>query len=566
MFETLPKNPKDVLPWTWEKYQPFVDKLLAREIDAGNVHQYLADWTRLAELWDETEARLYIATALDTTDQNAQQAFDTFLEGVYPNSQAADQKIKEKFLASGLEPEGFDIPLRNLRAQADLFRDANLPLLTQETKLCNAYDKIIGAQSVMWQGEEKTISQMIPIYQDADRDVRAKAWQRAFERQLDDRAAINDLWGKFMSTREQLAANAQAPDYRAYAWQKMLRFAYTPEDCITFQEAIEKVVVPAAERIYERRKKRLGVDTLRPWDLWVDPLNRDPLRPFEDVSELEAKAAVIFNKVDPQLGGYFATMQQEGLLDTDNRKGKAPGAFSYTLSSTRKPFVFQNAVGLHDDVQTLLHEGGHAFHAFESNHLPYFQQQTVPMEFAEVASMAMELLAAPYLSEDEGGFYSETDAARARIEHLEEAILFWPYMTVVDAFQHWVYENPEDAAQPSNCDKQWSQLWDRFMKVVDWRGLEDIKATGWHRKLHIHTYPLYYVEYGLAQLGAVLVWAKALNDQPQAVADYRKALALGGTVTLPDLYAAAGAKFAFDADTLQIAVDLIEKTIAELDA
>ncbi len=535
MKNSLPINPLDVLSWTWEQYEPFVENLLAQEIHADNIHQYLADWTRLAELWDETEARLYIATAQNTTSEQAQQAFETFLDGVYPQSQAADQKIKEKFLASSLEPQGFEIPMRNLRSQAELFRAVNLPLLTRESKLCNEFNKIIGAQSVMWGAEEKTITQMIPIYQEIDRKVREKAWRLAFDRQLADREAINDLWGKFLALRQKISSNADKPDYRAYAWQNMQRFAYTPEDCVTFQEAIEKVVVPAAERIYARRKQRLGVDTLRPWDLWVDPLNRSALRPFEDVVELESKAAIIFNKVDPQLGEYFATLQREGLLDTENRKGKAPGAFSYTLAATRKPFIFENAVGMHEDVQTLLHEAGHAFHALESNHLPYFQQQEVPMEFAEVASMAMELLASPYLARTEGGYYSKPDAARASVEHLEEVVLFWPYMAVVDAFQHWVYENPQDAAEPENCDQQWSRLWDRFMIGVDWHGLEEIKVTGWHRKLHIHQGPFYYIEYGLAQLGAVLIWANALNDQARAVADYRSALKLGGTVTLPEL-------------------------------
>jgi len=217
MFNTLPKNPKDVLPWSWEQYQPYVDDLLAQKINVDNLHQYLANWTRLPELWDETEARLYIATALDTTSENAQHAFETFLDGVFAQSKAADQKIKEKFLASGLEPKGFEIPTRNLRAQADLFRDANLPLLTQESKLCNEYDKITGAQTVLWESEEKTITQMIPIYQDPDRTTREKAWRLAFDRQLADREAINDLWGKFMVLRGQLATNADKRDYRAYA-------------------------------------------------------------------------------------------------------------------------------------------------------------------------------------------------------------------------------------------------------------------------------------------------------------------------------------------------------------
>ncbi len=566
MFTSLPKNALDLLDWSWDQYQPFADDLLKRSLNEENITQYLADWSRLLEFWEETEARLYIDTALDTSDKSAQKRFETFLEDVYPQSKAVDQKIKEKFLDSEIETVGFDIPLRNLRIQAALFREANLELLTTEKKLSNEYDKLIGAQTVIWEGEEKTIAQLQPIFQESDRGVREKAWRLASERQLADREAINELWGKYIPLRVQIAANADLPDYRTYRWRHLLRFAYSPKDCVTFQNAIEEVVVPAAERIYQRRKERLGVDALRPWDLTVDPLDRQPLRPFEDVAKLEKVAAVIFNKVDPQLGEYFAYMQRENLLDTANRKGKAPGAFCYPLVATRKPFLFQNSVGLHDDVQTILHEAGHAFHVFECANIPYFQQLEVPMEFAEVASMAMELLAAPYLTKAEGGFYSEKDAARARIEHLEETITFWPYMAVVDAFQHWVYENPEKAALPTKCDAKWSELWDRFMKGIEYSGLEDSKVTGWQRKLHIHQEPFYYVEYGLAQLGAIQIWANALEDQERVVASYRKALALGGTITLPELYATAGAKFAFDDQTLGQAVDLIETTILKLEA
>jgi len=273
---------------------------------------------------------------------------------------------------------------------------------------------------------------------------------------------------------------------------------------------------------------------------------------------------LIFQNVSPRLAEHFVTMRQEKLLDLENRKGKAPGGFCAVFDTKRQPFIFQNAVGIHGDVQTILHESGHAFHVFESASLPYYQQLNAPMEFNEVASMAIELIAAPYLVEHRGGFYSEADAARARVEYLERNILFWPYMAVVDAFQHWVYLNPKDAMKPIKCDQYWSQLWDRFMKGVDWQDLEDAKTTGWHRKSHIHTDPFYYVEYGLAQLGAVQVWANSIKDQTEAVACYRKALALGGTVTLPELFTTAGARFAFDAETLCEAVDLIEEKIFEL--
>jgi oligoendopeptidase F len=351
-----------------------------------------------------------------------------------------------------------------------------------------------------------------------------------------------------------------------------LRFDYDPEDCKSFAAAIEQVGVPAANRIYQKRKQALGLDTLRPWDL-VDGWFSRPtlaagipqLKPFASIEELESKTSAIFHTVDPMLGGYFDRMVAEGLTDLDNRKNKAPGAYCTSYTSIRKPFVFVNAVGTHDDVMTTLHESGHSFHVFETAKIPYIHQLAVPMEFAEVASMGMELLASPYLTKASGGFYSDAEAARARIEHLESMILFWPFMAAVDSFQQWVYENPKKGVDPAACDKKWGELWDRFIPGVDYSGLEEVKVTGWHRKLHIHQVPFYYVEYGLAQLGAVQIFGNARTDQASALAAYRKALALGGMVTLPELFATARAKFAFDAPTLKKAVDLMETVVEGLE-
>jgi oligoendopeptidase F len=384
------------------------------------------------------------------------------------------------------------------------------------------------------------------------------------QRWLADRETLNGLWGEFLAVRRKLAANAGYPDYLTYRWRQLMRFDYSPRDCAAFWAAIEDVVVPLARRLRERRRRQLGVETLRPWDLDVDPQGKPPLRPFQNAGDLESGAAAIFRRVDPQLGAYFQEMRDGGLLDLDNRKNKAPGGYCTTFNALRRPFIFMNAVGVHDDVQTLLHEGGHAFHVFESAHLPFLQQREPGAEFAEVASMAMELVGAPYLGACDGGFYDEAEMARARAEHLEWMILFWPYMAVVDAFQHWVYEHAAEAADPAACDAQWQALWRRFQVGVDWSGLEQEEMTGWHRKLHIFTYPLYYVEYGLAQLGAVQVWANATADMQGAVAAYRRALALGNTAPLPALFEAAGARFAFDAPTLRAAVDVLGRTIEGL--
>ncbi len=557
---------KEFMTWPWEKIAPYYAELEKQSLSAANVKDWLADWSRLDEYLYETYSRLHVATTVDTTDQEAQKRFEAFLEDILPEAQKADHALKKKLVESGLEPEGFQIPLRDMRAEIEIFREANLPLEVEEQKLRNAYDQIIGAQTVEWHYREYTISQMRPFLQNPDRQVREEAWRLMTERQLRDRGPLTTIWQQLLDLRQQMAANADKPDYRAFRWQQMGRFDYTPDDCRAFHQAIEEVVVPAAAEILEKRRQRLGVERLRPWDLNVDPFSRPPLRPFRDVEELKAKTEAIFQYVDPQLGAYYHTMREENLLDLDNRKGKAPGGYCTSFPLSKRPFIFMNAVGVHDDVQTMLHESGHAFHAFESFALPYIHQREVPMEFAEVASMSMELLASPYLTHEHGGFYTPQEAARARIEHLERSILFWPYMAVVDAFQHWVYEHPDEAHDPAICDRIWGNLWDRFMPVTDWQGLEDAKVSGWMRKLHIFQHPFYYVEYGLAQLGAVQVWANALKDPRGAVAAYRKALALGGTVTLPELYAAAGAKFAMDAPTLRQAVDLMRRVIDELEA
>ncbi|MBI1257962.1 MAG: M3 family oligoendopeptidase [Chloroflexi bacterium] len=565
MFAQLPNTIDDFQYWDWAKIEPYFKALEARDLTEAKVIDWLNDWARLTFLISETYSRLYVGTTVDTTDEATEQRYNAYMEDILQPVNVASQRLKEKLIASGLEPKGYAIELRNMRTAAELFREENVPLFTQESKFGTEYDKIIGAQTVEWEGSERTLAQMKPVYQDTDRAKRERAWTLVSQRQLADRAALNELWQRFLSLRRDIAGNADMPDYRAYHWREFMRFDYTPDDCERFHEAIEQEVVPAATRIYEKRAKRLGVGAVRPWDLDVDPLGRNPLRPFTDIDTLNSTTSTIFHKVDPQLGDYFDIMQREHLLDLDNHKGKAPGGYCTYFPVAQRPFIFMNAVGLHDDVQTLLHEGGHAFHGFEASKLPVYQQGETPIEFAEVASMSMELLSGRYLAKSEGGFYSEADAARARIEHLENDLLFWPYMAIVDAFQQWVYTHPDAAMNPDNCDAKWGELQDRFQPGIDYTGLDDAKVTGWHRKLHIFQIPFYYVDYGIAQLGAVQVWRNSLRDQAKAVADYRAALSLGGTKSLPELFKAAGAKFSMDASTLHEAVDLIESTIAQLE-
>ncbi|MBC8332797.1 MAG: M3 family oligoendopeptidase [Anaerolineae bacterium] len=562
-----PPTIKKFMSADWSDLEPYYQELLTRPFDAASVAAWLADWSELRKLVDETYARLQLTSFQNTADAEAEERYYYFLENLYPKLQAADQQLKEKLLASDLEPEGMRVPLMRMRAEAQIFRDANLLLQTEERKLGSQYSKITGGQNIIYQGENLTLQQAAAKMHTPERAVREQLWQLTAERQLQNRGAINDLWVQAMELRQQIAANADLPDYRAYRWQQLHRFDYTPQDSKDFFEAIAEVAVPAAQRVYARHCTRLGLDSLRPWDLEREQSTmRFPgIQAYETPEDFDTIAEDVFQQVDPELGAYFASMRREHLLDLQNRPGKSPGAFCTSFATQARPFIFMNAVGMETDVRVLLHEAGHAFHVFERSRLPYHHQWRANMEFNEVASTAMEFLAAPYLSKSHGGYFSKADAARARVQHLENTLLFWPYMAVVSAFQHWVYEHPTLSSDPAQCDAQWSALNARFMPSLDWSGLEDALATGWHRKLHIHRYPFYYIEYGLSQLGAVQIWANALNDQACALVDYRAALALGGTATIPELYAAAGVRLAFDVQTLGAAVDLLERTILELE-
>jgi len=573
MFNTLPTDARAVLDWEWAQFAPYFADLEQRELSAQNTAAWLADWSRLDDLLSEVYARLHLAHDRDTRDEVAEQRYFRFLETILPPLQETENRLRDKLLAAGQVPAGMDVPLRRLRAAAAIYRQENIPLSVQLHKLGARYQKIVGAQTAVWDGEELPLPRLRPYLSNPDRAVRERAWRLAQERRLADKPALDALWQEMLPLRRQVAAHADCADYREFVWQMLGRFDYTPQDAHTFHDAIAAAGVPAATRIYERHRRRAGLSALRPWDLsdgeWgrpADPPGVPPLRPYRAPQELLAKSAAIFAQLDPQLGNQFQTLIDERLLDVENRVGKAPGGYCTYFAVAKRPFIFMNAVGLHDDVQTMLHEAGHAFHAFAHAHLPYHPQRQVPMEFNEVGSMGMELLTAPYLDTPGAGgdapFYTPAEAARARIEHLERMILFWPYMAVVDAFQHWVYTSPAENGDPAACDRQWAALWARYLPGVSWDGLEATAANGWQRKLHIFQLPFYYIEYGLAALGAAQLWRGALADRATAVKRYRAALALGGTVTLPELFAAAGARFAFDEETVGGVVRFLETQIA----
>lgn len=565
---TFPQTASEIDATCWSTFQPYFAELQTRTLTPENIHEWIHDWSKLICLYDEAESLIYIEKSQNTADTAKEQAFLDYLSRVMPQAQVAQHRLQERLL--GLDPKEFQLQniqavLRDLQNDARIFREENVSLLAQIAELDNDHNKITGNMSATWDGEDKNLNQLQILMEAQDRDVRQRAWLMMRDLWLGVREQLNKIYQQMLVLRVQVAKNADLADYRAYSFQEKRRYDYEPADCLQFHEAIEAVVVPAAQKIYERKRQRLELESLRPWDAAVDANDSEPLKPYQDQDMLVQHSLNMFHQVDPELGRFFATMAEEELLDLDTRAGKALGGYCSTLTWRKRPFIFMNGVGSHDDVQTMLHEAGHAFHAFESAVQPLFWQTEAPMEFCEVASMSMELLAAPYLTKDQGGFYAPKEAARARISHLEGIITFWPYMAVVDAFQHWVYTHPNEAMDAANCDATWDALWQRFMVGIDWSGYEQMRRTGWHRKLHIFSVPFYYIEYGMAQVGAVQVWRNSLTDQETAVANYRHALSLGNTKSLPELFAAAGAEFRFDKPMLQELVTLLEVTIADLE-
>jgi len=556
----------DINPLDWSTVQPHVDVLLATELSRDNTESWLQRWSDLTAILSETRSQINRDVSENTADEEAEKRFLLFVEQIMPQARIADQALKKKLLAfEDYTPQAdAGMMMKRFRTEASIFREENVPLQSELTKLGNEYEKLVGGMTIEWEGKEETMPQARLHLRDEDRATREKAWRLEMARFGAERDGLNELYLQMLSLRRQAAKNAGFDNYRDYRWKELARFDYTPDDCFTFHDAIEHEVVPRAAQLYAERAEKLGLDPLSPWDTEVD-LHGELLRPFEDAAELEEGCYRIFQRVDPLLAEYFTAMR-DGFLDLASRPNKAPGGYCSSFPVRRKPYIFMNAVGIHRDVGTLLHEGGHAFHFMESSRQPLIWNYSGPMEFNEVASMAMELLSAPYLEKSEGGFYGEADARRAHAEQLRGIVRFLPYMAVVDAFQHWVYADTPQDVTAADLDAKWSELWDRFMVGIDHGGLQAEKETGWHRKLHIFSDPFYYVEYGLAQLGALQVWRNALTDQSKAVADYRAALALGDTRPIPELFSAAGATFAFDRQTVGDLMTLVFEKLAELEA
>jgi oligoendopeptidase F len=570
-FGTLPAYaprhfvPQDIDLGEWAQIAPLFDQLEARAPDcktAPELERWLLDAAELSAAIDEESSRRYIAMTCHTDNPDAEKAYLHFVEHVEPQMKPRQFRLSQVYLdhpvRAQLPKDRYEVFDRNTKVHIELYRDENVPLETEEAKLGQEYQKISGSLTVNFRGEEKTLVQMGRYLEEPDRALRQESWELVSSRRLQEREKFDQIFDQLLKLREQIARNAGFKNYLGYAFRARGRFDYTPEDCVRFHATIERDVMPVLRELQAERRAQLGLATLRPWDLAVDPMNRPPLRPFEEVGKLVAGTQQIFDKLDPSLAGGFQQMQDMQLLDLANRKGKAPGGYQSTLSEARLPFIFMNAVGVQRDVETILHEAGHAFHALATRAEDFYPYRSAPIEFCEVASMSMELLGNDFLET----FYVPPDVRRARRDHLEGIIEILPWVATVDAFQHWIYSHPDHTAAQRRA--AWFEVMDRFGGDVDWSGFEQVRASVWHRQLHIFLYPFYYIEYAIAQLGALQVWANSRRDKTKALRDYQNALALGGSRPLPELFSAAGCRFDFSEETVKPLIALVRDELRKL--
>ena len=558
---------------TWGALEPHYSDLQSREVTTREeLEAWLLDRSDLDAAAGETRANLYIRMTCYTDDEQAAGAWTAYLDEVPPKLKTAtfnlDRKqadLLKKFTERG---DRLDLLAKRTINSVELFREENVPIETKLAKLDQEYDRVCGDQLVEWNGEELPIARMSIFLQDSDRAVREKAWRAVSSRRLQDKAKIEDIFDEMIGLRDEAAKNAGFDNFRDYQHKRMERFDYTPDDCLRFHDAVERHVVPFKRELDARRKAALGVDTLRPWDMACDEQGRPPLKPFTDGQDLVEKSREVFSRLDPGLAELFNSLGDNmgpgktgpTDLDLDSRKGKASGGYQYERPRSKTPFIFMNAAGVHRDVETMVHEAGHAFHSMLCSHRPLGADRDYPIEFAEVASMTMELLTLPHW---DVYYPNEDDANRARRSQIEGSVTTLCWLVTIDAFQHWLYLNPKHTRDERAA--YWRTLQERFGGSESWEGLDDELSYMWHRQGHLFGVPFYYIEYAIAQLGALGIWVNSLeNGVDSALVEYKRALDLGGSKPLPDLFEAGGVKLDFSAERVATLIDAARAETAKL--
>ncbi len=560
--------PEDFDASEWGNIEPYVNDLLNRNLSCtGCLEGLIADASSLAEHISETGALLYIGMTCDTENDEKRDSFLDFVENVRPKlsefSDSLNRRIVEHPSVDDMSPR-YDLMIKGMRNDIEIFRKENIPLGVEQTKLVTEAQAINGAMTVNFDGEERTIPQMGGYMESNERAVREEAWKSVTERRVVDSERLSEIFDELISIRHKMAKNAGFQSYTDYMFRAMHRFDYSKEDCIEFHDSIEKVCMPLLHQINSTRVTSLGLDSLRPWDVnektgvGPDIEGKPPLRPFGDVEEMVSKLSVMFHEMSDVLGSMFDKLVEMDTLDLDTRKGKAPGGYQYYLEKSRVPFIFMNAAGLQGDLETMIHEAGHAFHSLYCGHLELIDERNYPIEFAEVASMSMELLTQPGWDI----FYEGGDANRARRAHLEGVIFLLPWIATIDSFQHWVYSNPEHTREER--ESAWIEIRERFGSEMNWDDIDGFRGVSWQVQGHLYGAPFYYIEYGIAQLGSLQLWQTHRKDRGEALDDYANAMSLGNTKTLPELFSAANLRLGFSEEHLEPLIGEIGVAMKEL--
>lgn len=548
----------------WDSLEPWLKELLDRPIESRDeFEKWLADLNEIEAVINEDACWRQVRMTCDTANKELEEAFNYFYMEILPKVQPFADLLNRKLIQSPfveeLEKDKYFTYLRNIRKSIDLFREENIPLQAEINVLQQQYGQIAGAMMVNIDGQEFTLQQASKYLEDPNREKREAVYRKINERRLQDKEPLHDLFSKLIELRHKVAQNAGFANYRDYKFVEMGRFDYTPNHCYQFHEAVRLQVMPLVNEIFEAQKEKLGVDILKPWDSEAEPAGIKPLRPFTDGKDLLNKSIHCLDKLDPFFGNCLRKMDELSHLDLDSRKGKAPGGYNMPLAESGAPFIFMNAASQMSDVTTMVHEAGHAIHSFLSHPLTLNGFKEYPTEMAEVASMSMELFTMDHW---QTFFDHDEDLKRAKRHQLERTITIFPWIATIDKFQHWIYENPQHSLEERN--EAWMRILSEFTSpVVDFTGLEIYRQTSWQRQLHLFEVPFYYIEYGIAQLGAIGMWKQFKADPIKALENYTYALSLGGTKTLPQLYAAAGLPFDFSPETIK---DLMLFVKHELDA
>jgi oligoendopeptidase F len=547
-IEKLPRRylPQDFKLSDWSSIQGFFDELLNRPLNSKReLEKWLEDMSEVEAVIGEDAAWRQIRMTCDTENKELEKAFEFFVLEIQPKIQPYADKLNRKLVecpyTSELDQKEFHTYLRSVKKSIELFREENIPLQAETAVLGQQYGIITGKMSIEVQGKEYTLQQASKFLESHDRNLREEVYRKMQERRLQDKDQLNELFSKLVEKRDQIAKNAGFENYRDYKFIDLGRFDYTKEECFQFHEAITTHVMPLVDFIYDRKRQKLGLSSLRPWDTEAEPEGVRPLTPFQTGDELVDKTITCFREMDPFFADCLKKMKEMDRFDLDSRKGKAPGGYNCPLEETGAPFIFMNAAGQMHDVTTMVHEGGHAVHSFLSHPLKLTSFKQYPMEIAEVASMAMELM-----SMDHWDVYFDNaeDLKRAKEHQLERVITIFPWIATIDKFQHWIYENPKHSLEERA--ENWRRILNDYTSIaMDVSGLEEYRKSSWQRQLHLFEVPFYYIEYGIAQLGAIGLWKQYKENKQQAIENYTKALSLGGTRTLPELYEAAGLKFSF---------------------